>query len=90
MVVLPNIPLEAARERAERVRRDFADLRIAFGGYQLGSTISIGVSVYPDHGKTDHELISAADKALYEAKQTGRNRVCIASHPKHGGMPVTA
>ncbi|WAK03881.1 GGDEF domain-containing response regulator [Methylobacter sp. YRD-M1] len=79
VVILPDMPLEAARERAELVRRDFANLRFAFGDAQLGSTISIGVSVYPEYGTTADELIGAADQALYEAKQTGRNRVCLAS-----------
>lgn len=79
VVILPDMPLEAARERAELLRRDFADLRFAFGDTQLGSTVSIGISVYPDHGTTADELIGAADQALYDAKQTGRNRVCLAS-----------
>ena len=83
VVVLPDMSLEAAWGRAEQVRRDFADLRIAFGDAQLAVAMSIGVSVYPGHGKTADELICAADKALYEAKQTGRNKVCVASHHEH-------
>lgn len=79
VVVLPNTPLEVARERAELVRQNFADLPIAFGGRQLESTVSIGVSVYLGHGDTVDALISAADQALYKAKQAGRNKVCIAS-----------
>jgi diguanylate cyclase (GGDEF)-like protein len=79
VVVLPDMPLEAARQRAELVRRDFADLRITFGGAQLAATLSIGVSVYPGHGKTADELIGVADQFLYEAKQSGRNRVCSAA-----------
>ncbi|MBS1213906.1 MAG: domain S-box/diguanylate cyclase protein [Proteobacteria bacterium] len=80
VVVLPDMPSESAGERAEQVRRGFADLRIAFGSVQLSSTFSIGVSVYPADGTRVEELIRAADQALYEAKQTGRDRVCIASH----------
>jgi diguanylate cyclase (GGDEF)-like protein/PAS domain S-box-containing protein len=78
VVVLPDMPLEAARKRAELVRQDFADVRIAFGGAELVATLSIGVSGYPGHGNTADELIRAADLALYEAKQSGRNRVCYA------------
>jgi diguanylate cyclase (GGDEF)-like protein/PAS domain S-box-containing protein len=81
VVVLPDMPLEAVRERAELMRRDFAGLRIAFGGAELMATLSIGVSGYPGHGKTADELIRAADLALYEAKRSGRNRVC------HAGLP---
>jgi diguanylate cyclase (GGDEF)-like protein/PAS domain S-box-containing protein len=83
VVVLPDMPLEAVRERAELMRRDFAGLRIAFGGAELIATLSIGVSGYPGHGKTADELIRAADLALYEAKRSGRNRVCYAGLSDH-------
>ena len=87
VVVLPDMPLEAARMRAELVRQDFADLRIAFGGAELVATLSIGVSSYPGHGNTADELIRAADLALYEAKQSGRNRVCYAKSSDHQVAP---
>lgn len=45
----------------------------------LQKTISIGVALFPTHGKTSHEIIRAADEALYEAKNSGRNRVCSAT-----------
>ena len=83
LVVLPDMPLEAARKRAELVRQDFADLRIAFGGTEIAATLSIGVSSYPGHGTTADELIRAADLALYDAKQSGRNRVCYARSSDH-------
>ncbi len=76
VVVLPAMPLEAAWKRAERLRLDFAELPMASRGVQLRSTVSIGISIYPGNGTTAHELIGTADQALYEAKQTGRNRVC--------------
>jgi len=44
-------------------------------GTQLSITVSIGVASCPDHANAAQTLISAADKALYTAKQTGRNRV---------------
>jgi len=81
LVIMPDMPLQAAQERAEQMRNAFADLRVAYGGGQLGSTVSIGVSVYQGHGMTADELIGTADQALYEAKQAGRNRVCLARHP---------
>jgi diguanylate cyclase (GGDEF)-like protein/PAS domain S-box-containing protein len=83
VLVLPDMSPEVARGRAERVRRDFADLRMAFGGTEIAATLSIGVSTYPGHGKTADELIRAADLALYEAKQSGRNRVCYARSSDH-------
>ncbi len=40
-------------------------------------TVSIGVAAYPEHGTTLKEVLAHADKALYRAKEAGRNRVCI-------------
>jgi diguanylate cyclase (GGDEF)-like protein len=53
-----------------------------FGGMDeelVNLTVSIGVAAYPDHGDSFKTLVEAADQALYRAKQTGRNRVCVAS-----------
>lgn len=53
-----------------------------FGGMDeelVNLTVSIGVAAYPDHGDTFKSLVEAADQALYRAKQTGRDRVCVAS-----------
>ncbi len=47
----------------------------------LRKTVSIGVACFPAHGSTAHEIIQAADKAMYQAKTTGRNRVCAAAPP---------
>jgi diguanylate cyclase (GGDEF)-like protein len=44
-------------------------------GEPRGFTISVGVAGFPDHGTTSEALIAAADAAMYEAKQLGRNRV---------------
>jgi diguanylate cyclase (GGDEF)-like protein len=41
-------------------------------------TISLGVAYYID-GESPEQLIARADKALYEAKNAGRNRVCVAA-----------
>jgi len=47
-------------------------------------TASVGVAAFPDDAKTSHDLVEVADKALYHAKFTGRNRVCRASErPRH-------
>ncbi len=53
-----------------------------FGGMDeelVSLTVSIGLAAYPDHGDSFKALVEAADQALYKAKQTGRDRVCVAS-----------
>ncbi|WP_161993250.1 sensor domain-containing diguanylate cyclase [Lacisediminimonas profundi] len=78
LVVLPHMTRDAARERADHVREDFARQAIDAQGQQVRSTICIGVAAYPADGETAEQLIAAADRALYCAKHTGRNRVCVA------------
>jgi diguanylate cyclase (GGDEF)-like protein len=48
-----------------------------FPGVPRTVTISAGVAAFPDHGSGRDELVRAADNALYAAKQSGRNRVCL-------------
>jgi diguanylate cyclase (GGDEF)-like protein len=43
----------------------------------VGATVSIGVAVLGSHGGDLGELLEAADMALYRAKRTGRDRVCL-------------
>jgi len=78
-VVLASGDKEAALQAAERLRRELqkTTLRLAGGSIQL--TASFGVAVWPGDGRTPDALLAAADKALYAAKQAGRNRVMAAS-----------
>ncbi len=52
-------------------------------------TASVGVAVFPDHGRTLDSLLRAADVAMYQAKRAGRNRTRIASPPA-AGVPEPA
>jgi diguanylate cyclase (GGDEF)-like protein/PAS domain S-box-containing protein len=81
MLVLPNMPLEVAHQRAEIWRDSFKALRVNFGQFELHSTISIGLATYPGHGKSRDALIEAADQALYIAKHGGRDQVVIFTPP---------
>ncbi len=63
---------------AERVREEFAARTFETDLGKLRVTVSLGVAEYPADAKTDTQLFDLADKALYSAKQTGRNRVCMA------------
>jgi diguanylate cyclase (GGDEF)-like protein len=84
MLILPQTPIEGAMILAERVRTAVAGQ--PFPEVPSGKiTCSIGVSTYPKNGKSVGELIDAADKALYAAKQAGKNRVmCAPESPEEG------
>lgn len=79
-IVLPDITGTRAFERAQRVRQEVEKLVLRPAGKDLGTvTISIGLAQFPMHGSTVDALLLAADKALYEAKSSGRNRVVVAT-----------
>ena len=50
-----------------------------FEGARLAVTVSLGVAVWPEDGREIEALLAAADRALYAAKQDGRNRVASAA-----------
>ena len=77
MIFMPNAPLEAAYQRAENLRNDIANAFIEYEGLHLKTSFSAGVAGFPIHGVTSDSILNAADKALYHAKNTGRNRVVL-------------
>jgi diguanylate cyclase (GGDEF)-like protein len=77
-VLLPGANVEAAMAYAERLREDVAASILSFEGRQIGITVSIGIAgIYMGDASADAAL-NRADKALYLAKQAGRNQVCQA------------
>jgi diguanylate cyclase (GGDEF)-like protein len=79
VIVMPESSVEETQMRAERLREGVKNLSFSNTQYDIdGVTISLGVSGFPDHGSTSEELLMAADKALYEAKAQGRDRVVVA------------
>ena len=77
LVVLPEVTAEIAFQVAERWRKSFKGLTLPAEQSEANATLSCGISEYPLHGETKEELISTADRALYHAKQSGRNRVIL-------------
>ncbi len=79
VVVLPYIENENALYLAEQIRKRVEGQLMHADGHELHVTISVGVStVTPVDLDERKDLVSAADIALYEAKNTGRNKVCNA------------
>ncbi len=77
--ILPETTLEAAVNKAEQLREKFKRLTLVSQGRILGrATISLGVAAFPEHGITPKTLIQTVDKALYLAKEEGRDRVVAA------------
>ena len=75
-IILRAIDIEPAAHMAERMRKVVEATAIPFDSRHLRVTVSIGVATYPaTPAKQIDELIEAADKALYRAKNAGRNRV---------------
>jgi diguanylate cyclase (GGDEF)-like protein len=86
-VVLPGATLQIAMERAESIRRSVAALRLDYAGKPLDSvTLSCGVAVLPQHAADAEGLLRAADAALYEAKNAGRDRVAAAGATQPRGQ----
>ena len=79
LILLPNMPLETAIQRAEAWRMAIERLSVALGNFHITFTISLGVAAYPEHGKTPDDLTRCADQALYRAKHEGRNQVSVFS-----------
>lgn len=77
VIVMPDAPLDGARQRAEQLRSNIESLKVDFADKVLHATISIGIAAFPRHGHTSDELLRAADQALYTAKEAGRNRVVV-------------
>ncbi|NTW12389.1 MAG: diguanylate cyclase, partial [Anaerolineales bacterium] len=75
IVLMPETGLQKAGQVAERVRRSVANNPIADGNTSVTATLSIGVAEMDDKSRNIDQLIVYADKALYEAKAAGRNRV---------------
>jgi len=73
LLVLTGASLETAMARADGIRVACEAQMINFQGNSLKVTVSAGVAVFPEHGRTLNELLQRADQALYQAKRNGRN-----------------
>lgn len=79
LLMLPEVGLEGGAKLAEVIRSSVASEMFQVDGQRTPITVSIGVAVFPEHGKTPEVLVETADLALYQAKRLGRNQVVLAS-----------
>ena len=75
IVLLPETPAQGAIDAAEKIRAAVADNAIAIDGQLVKTTVSVGVSSYPEDGSTLDLMLAHADRNMYQAKLAGRNRV---------------
>jgi diguanylate cyclase (GGDEF)-like protein len=77
VVVLPRVDPTAAAIIAERIRATVAWRASTLDDVPFPATLSVGVAIYPRDAEEEHSLVARADRALYQAKASGRNRVCL-------------
>jgi diguanylate cyclase (GGDEF)-like protein len=77
-LVFSGSNLQGALERGEALRDGVKRLQVQYASQLLGSiTVSMGLSLFPDHGTTIAEVLRGADQALYCAKRDGRDQICV-------------
>ncbi|HEY5472815.1 MAG TPA: GGDEF domain-containing protein, partial [Candidatus Limnocylindrales bacterium] len=75
VVLLRNPGIGVALEIGERIRQNVRDMDLAEAGVTDRVTVSVGVASGQQAGETIDEIVERADRALYTAKRTGRDRV---------------
>lgn len=82
VILMPETTVEQAESVMEKARQMVEKLPFHFRQQRVQITLSFGIAAFMD-GQSKEEIFDSADKALYQAKQQGRNRVVIA---RNGGV----
>ena len=78
-LILPEGSSEVIRQRAEALREAIKNLEVLHRGKPIGRiTASLGVAIFPEHGRSGLDLLHAADTALYQSKDAGGDHVTTA------------
>jgi diguanylate cyclase (GGDEF)-like protein len=90
VLVLPDTGLLQVSERLDGLRSEVKNMECRYEGRILpAASISIGVAQCPDHGASPEDLLKAADHALYSAKNSGRDQVCLFGATPHDSGVAT-
>jgi diguanylate cyclase (GGDEF)-like protein len=79
IIILPGASLDIIERIAEKIRIQFEGHKLEHENQTVQATISLGVASFPQHANSLEQVIQHADKALYQAKRGGRNRVVLYS-----------
>jgi diguanylate cyclase (GGDEF)-like protein len=77
-IILPDTPVANVEFVSERIRRLVEKCTVTYDEIEISFTISIGIAGFKHTHKDSTQWLDAADKALYQAKESGRNRVVLA------------
>jgi diguanylate cyclase (GGDEF)-like protein len=90
IIMFPECSRDDALSVVQRVLCRVAESPVPFEGNRIATTLSAGIAAFPEDGETVRDLMAKADKALYESKHTGKNRVTLyhedlSNHPVSDG-----
>lgn len=77
VAIMRNMSADQAVERVESWRKQLEEMLVVSGDFKIRVTLSAGIAVFPDHGRTSDLLVTRADEMLYKSKQEGRNRITV-------------
>lgn len=80
-IILTETPKSGAIEFAERLKKSLSAKPVIFNDQEIHFTASIGIAAFNAEQTSYEALIAQADAALYQAKATGRNKICLSSAP---------
>jgi diguanylate cyclase (GGDEF)-like protein/PAS domain S-box-containing protein len=83
VITMPNITMDVAYSRAEALRQALNLLSVPYEYYSLSVTISMGIACFPENGQTREAILRAADRALYAAKEAGRDHILCYDELQH-------
>ncbi len=75
VVLLPETAADRAIEVAQRILQAVTAAPLEFEGHRIETSVSIGLACYPEDGRSIDAIKARADRAMYHAKEKGRNRV---------------